>query len=80
MGSIKNQIVHPDLKAEREKASFDTEELKTFLMGGKARRQEMQELKQLFQSDPKLASTHKWFDMTREEQMEFGYKRAERLA
>ena len=80
MGSVKKQIVHPDLKAEREKASFDTEELKTFLMGGKARRAEVEELKALFASDPKLANTHKWFDMTREEMMDHLYKRAERLA
>lgn len=80
MGSVKKQIVHPDLKAEREKASFDTEELKTFLMGGAARQKEVAELRKLFASDPKLAPTHKWFDMTREEQMEFMYKRAERLA
>lgn len=48
MGSMKKQIVHPDLKAEREKASFETEELKTFLMGGASRRKEIEELRTLF--------------------------------
>jgi len=55
------------LKAEREKACFDTEELKTFLMGGKAQMKTIEELKELFAGDPLLSPSHKWFDMTREE-------------
>ena len=48
-------------------------------MGGAAQRKEVEELNALFESDPLLRNSHKWFDMTREEQMAFMYKRCERL-
>jgi hypothetical protein len=78
-GSVKNKIVHPDLQAERDKACFDTDELKTFHMGGKAMRAEKEKIDALFESEPLLRRDHKWFDMTREEQQEKMYQRMERL-
>jgi hypothetical protein len=79
-GSVKDKIVHPDLQAERDKACFDTEELKTFMMGGAECRKERDYLTELYNSDPLLKPDHHWFDLTREEQQERMYKRMGRLA
>jgi len=74
-----SKICNKDLERERQNADFDTAELVVFLNGGQKLHDLKQDILQLAEAEPLIHSSHKWFDMTREEKLEVMYKRAERL-
>lgn len=77
-GSIEKGIVSPDLLEERQKCNFDTEELAVILNYGKDKLDQLRAWKKVADADPILRNTHKYYDMTREEQMVNGFQKVKR--
>lgn len=77
-GSIKDKIVAPDLLEERAKRNFDAEELTHALYGGKQGYDEYVRIHTFIESDPILRNDEKFYEMTREEQMEVLFKKVRR--
>lgn len=67
-GSIKNKIVASDLVEERAKRNFDSEGNNAFLNILGPDHLAAKEAEEFIKSDPILMNSHKWYEMTREEQ------------
>jgi len=72
-GSIKRQVVNPDLAEERAKRTFDPKDIAKILS--------VPEIDQYFNAvaedmrkHPEIAPSHKFFEMTREEQMKHDWE------
>ncbi len=77
-GSIKDKIVAPDLLEERAKRNFNVQELTLALAGGQQNFDEYIRNVKFIESDPILRNSEKFYDMTREEQMEVLFKKIRR--
>jgi hypothetical protein len=78
-GSIKNKITNPDLQEERDFDSFDRKEMEVFLYTQK----QLDRIKNYhldIKAHPELKPDFKLYDMTREEKMEFAWKRNNMVA
>ena len=73
-GSMKRGIVNPDLLEERAKRAFDVDELVKFNMG-EIRYNKYLEMVELYKKYPEFCGTAEEYEMTREEQMERGWKK-----
>lgn len=74
-GSIKRQVVNPDLKEERDKCIFDQNEAKQLLyVPGLL--DFYQELAKRMRENPELIPSPDFFEMTREEQMKYLWTKA----
>ena len=71
IGSIKNQIVASDLLEERKNCNFDQAELWDLILT-KKHVEYFKKIVKVMESDPLLTNSHKYYDMTRAEQMEYG--------
>jgi hypothetical protein len=77
-GSIKRQVVNPDLLEERAKCIFDPEDMHKILYVP-----EINKFKQVvddMRKYPELIPSHKYFELNREEQMEYDWKIIKRQA
>jgi len=74
-GSIKDKVVAPDLLEERKKCNYDQAELSAYLWGGPAEQERVRGFYRDMESHPDTVFTEKFYDMTREEQIEDGLKR-----
>ena len=75
-GSIKRQVVNPDLLEERAKSIFDPEDMNKILFVP-----EINKYKQVvddMRKYPELIPSHKYFELNREEQMEFDWRTIKR--
>ena len=72
-GSWKNKIVSSDLQEERDKKDF-TGSMSDYFDPYIVKR--MDEVLAFSESDPGLLNSHKFYDMTREEQMQDWYKKS----
>lgn len=66
-GSIKRDIVNPDLIDERKKCNFDQREMASFVLGETVIG-EFEEMVEAIKSDPKLKTDLKFFSLPREQQ------------
>ena len=73
-GSIKRDIVNPDLIEERDKLSFNQKELELFLLG-EGMKNDLQEMTNFMQKHPEVGDDFSFYEMTREEKMEHWWKR-----
>ena len=71
IGSIAKGIVASDLLDERKKCNFNQEEFMNLIITKKHADYFKRTIK-IMESDPILKNTHKYYDMTREEQMVLG--------
>jgi hypothetical protein len=78
MGSIKNKIVSSDLEEERKHRNFDNKELAILIWNGEQDYLRMKDIYADLQADKGLQSSEKWYDMSREEQMEDALRRLRR--
>ena len=78
-GSIKNKVVNPDLEEERAKLAFDRQEMASFVYT-----EDIHEPATEFGKDivkyPELKTDFSWFEMNREEKMEYWLKKVNRLS
>ena len=77
-GSMKRNIVNPDLIEERAKCAFDQKELVLFTIG-EFRYQKTSEVEKLFNEYPQLSGQAEEYEMTREELMEHQWKKIKLL-
>lgn len=68
-GSIKRQVVNPDLAEERAKRTFDPNDMNKIIISPEADKQ-YNEVVEDMRKHPELAPSHKYFELNREEQME----------
>lgn len=78
-GSVKNKIVNPDLVEERNKVTFNKEELEFFFLG-QANMDRDREFHADIIKHPEMNSSFKFYDMTKEEKQEEWWKRINFLA
>ena len=69
-GSIKNKRVAVDLQEERNLCNFNMQEMTELLYDSKEFVELYHSYSRDFENDPILRSTEKFYDMTREEQIE----------
>ena len=74
-GSWKNKIVASDLQEERDKCDFDQAEALTTSIDV-VEWAATQDAHKYMVEHPELANTHKFYDMTRQEQMEHMFKKS----
>ena len=77
IGSIAKGIVASDLLEERKKCNFDQEEFFNLILTKKHVDYFKRSI-EIMESDPILKNTHKYYDMTREEQMVLGMQKVKR--
>jgi hypothetical protein len=77
-GSIKRKVVNPDLQEERDKCKFDVEDVKKIIVI-KEISKKYDEIAEDWRKNPDVVTTHKYFEMTRMEQMEHDWKIFKRL-
>jgi len=73
-GSIKHDIVNPDLVKERQKLAFDKDELELFLIGPEIK-EKTYKIAKIYWENPEVQGSFDYYEMTREEQMERWWKR-----
>lgn len=73
-GSIKRDIVNPDLLEERQKLTFDQKELELFIYGEQMVK-DMQEMADFMKKHPEAGDDFNFYEMTRQEKMEHWWKR-----
>ena len=73
-GSIKRDIVNPDLLEERQKLTFDQKELELFIYGDQMVK-DIQEMANFMAKHPEAGDDFSFFEMTRQEKMEHWWKR-----
>ena len=73
-GSVKRDIVNPDLLEERQKLTFDQKELELFLLGENMVK-EIEDMANFMKKHPEAGDDFSYYDMTREEKMEHWWKR-----
>ena len=73
-GSIKRNIVNPDLIEERAKLAFDQKELELFMFG-KGMIDEVQDMVNFMDKHPEAGDDFTYYEMTREQKMEHWWKR-----
>ena len=78
MGSIKNKIVSSDLEEERKHCNFDNKELAKLIWNGEQDYIRVKDIWADLQADKGLQSSEKFYDMSREEQMEDALRRLRR--
>ena len=66
-GSWKNKIVAPELLKERSNINFDTAEMNRLFRSEDQITKLSEKVIEDIETDPKLALTHKYYEMTREE-------------
>ena len=64
-GSIKRNIVNPDLIEEREKLAFDQKELELFMFG-ESMINEVQDMSNFMDKHPEAGDDFSYYEMTRE--------------
>jgi len=74
-GSVKSKIVNPDLIEERNKATFNKEELEQFFANALGQLDRDKEFWADIKDHPDMNSSFKWYDMTKEEKQEEWWKR-----
>ena len=67
-GSVKRNIVNPDLIEERAKCSFDKQELASFMYSEESLK-ELQEILEFIKTNPKLQGDIKYFEYDRTQKM-----------
>lgn len=72
-GSIKNKVVSSDLLEERAKKDFSGSFLELF---DQPTLQRIRDCYAFMESDPRLHNSHKFYDMTRQEMMTEGLRKA----
>ncbi len=72
-GSIKRQVINPDLLEERAKCTFDQDEIKQILFVPEVEAK-YDEVAADMRKYPELIPSHKYFELTREEQMEHDWR------
>lgn len=68
-----------NLKQERLAIDFSREQLSLLIYGGEAGLKRHRHISKLTASDPMTRNSHFYYEMTREEQMEFQYQKMSRL-
>jgi len=67
-GSIKRNIVNPDLQAERKNTAFDKAEFASFLIGEEVLK-EVNEIRAFIEAEPKMQVDLSFFEESRNDQM-----------
>jgi len=67
--SVSRKEVHPDLIKERNNGNFDSKEIAVFMRGGQENYDKYNDFITTMENDPILCSSHKFYEMTREEMM-----------
>jgi len=76
-GSIKRQVVNPDLLEERNKLAFDITDIEKILFVPEIH-EKYKVVAQKVREHPELLPSHEYFEMTREEQMKEEFKKLQR--
>ncbi len=71
--------VNPDLLSERATLNFDQEQLAELIWGSKEAVERHRRLSEFLNNDPILKNTHHYYDMTREEKIEYAYAKTARM-
>ena len=84
MHSLQNKkrlptTININLKEERARIDFNQDQLANVLWGGDKGLKKIRNLMDLFGSDPILKNSHFYFEMTREEKMEYHYEKLPRI-
>jgi hypothetical protein len=64
-GSMKRQVINPDLQEERDKCIFDQRELERFIVGDK-KIAVMKKVSDDVRKHPELKSDFSWYDMSKQ--------------
>jgi len=72
--------VEPSLAQERKQLDFNQEQLSELIWNGKDGLENHRRISKIHADDPQLRNNHHFYDMTREEKMQFGFKKLARLA
>lgn len=84
MHSLQNKkrlptTININLKEERSRLDFDQEQLSNVLWGGDENIKKIRYLMDLFANDPILKNSHFFYEMTREEKIEYHYQKLPRI-
>ena len=67
--------INISLEQERKSIDFNQEQLAEVIWSGKEKLERHRKLMDLFSKDPILKNTHFYYEMTREEKMEYAYSK-----
>ena len=71
--------IHPNLIKERDALDFDKRQLSLFIWDGEEGLKKHLEMRKIFANDPILKNSFEWFEMNKEEKMEYMYKKLYRM-
>jgi acyl-CoA oxidase len=73
-GSVKRNIVNPDITEERAKCNFDQKEIASFVIGDQTL-SEMKLIREATKDDPAFHDDLHYYELSREEQMSIWWRR-----
>ena len=79
LGSIKEKRVAKALLEERAQCNFDRKEMESILNTNQEFVNKYQDWVDIISSHKETANSHKYYDMTREEQIKFHFQRINKL-